>query len=463
MNQNKNKTINASDRMGTAPIGKLLFSMATPMIISMLVQALYNIVDSVYVAEISENALTAVSLAFPMQMLMIAVSTGTGVGVNAALSRSLGEGNREYAGRISRNGLFLIAIAVAVFTGIGLFGSGPFMRSQTDISEIVEGGTIYLTICMGLSVFLFFQVMFEKLLQSTGRTMFTMISQGTGAILNIIFDPILIRGEWFFPKMGIAGAAAATVFGQAAGCVLGLIFNLAVNKELDLSFRRFKPEWPVIRTILTVGVPSILMQAIGSVMSFGMNQILLSFVSTAAAVFGVYFKLQSIIFMPVFGLNNGMVPIIAYNYGARNKERMLKTAKLAAISATVLMLIGLAVMQIVPDKLLLLFKADENMLGIGVPALRTISLCFIFAGFGIVMSSVFQALGNGVYSLILSFIRQVIVLLPVAWLMSLTGRLELVWLSFPIAEAVCVICCVALLARVNRKILRPLEPARREE
>lgn len=457
MNKVKTPAVNASDRMGTAPVGKLLFSIATPMIISMMVQALYNIVDSIYVAEISENALTAVSLAFPMQMLMIAVSTGTGVGINAALSRSLGEGKRDYAGRVARNGILLIAAAVVVFTMVGLFGSGFFMRCQTDIAEIVEGGTAYLSICMGLCVFLFFQVTFEKLLQSTGRTLFTMISQGTGAILNIIFDPVLIRGEWFFPEMGIAGAAAATVFGQAVGCCLGLVFNLTVNRELNLSFRRFKPEPHVIRTILAVGVPSILMQAIGSVMSFGMNQILLSFVSTAAAVFGVYFKLQSIIFMPVFGLNNGMVPIIAYNYGARNLQRMRRTAKLAAISATVLMLIGLAIMQTFPAQLLLMFKADENMLGIGVSALRTISLSFVFAGFGIVVSSVFQALGNGLYSLILSFIRQVIVLLPVAWLMSLTGQLELVWLSFPIAEVVCMICCLFLLVRVNRKVLRPME------
>lgn len=459
MNQKTNQTVNASDRMGSTPVGKLLFSMATPMIISMLVQALYNIVDSIYVSEIGENALTAVSLAFPMQTLMIAVSTGIGVGINAALSRSLGRGDHDYAGRVARNGLFLIAIAAVLFTAAGFLGSNLFLRCQTDIPDIVEGGTVYLTICMGLSVFLFFQVTFEKLLQSTGRTMFTMISQGTGAILNIIFDPILIQGKWFFPEMGIAGAAAATVFGQAAGCTLGLIFNLTVNKELDLSFRRFKPEWPVIQTILAVGVPSILMQAIGSAMSFGMNQILLSFVSTAAAVFGVYFKLQSIIFMPIFGLNNGMVPIIAYNYGAKNIKRMRQTAKLAAVSATVLMLIGLAVMQAFPRRLLLLFKADENMLAIGVPALRTISLAFVFAGFSVISASVFQALGNGVYSLILSFIRQVIVLLPVAWLMSLTGQLELVWLSFPIAEVACLICCLVLLARVNRKVLRPMEEA----
>lgn len=462
MNQEQTKKANASDRMGTTPVGRLLFSMATPMIISMMVQALYNIVDSIYVSQISENALTAVSLAFPMQMLMIAVSTGTGVGVNAALSRSLGEGNREYAGKVARNGVFLIACAVVVFTAVGLLGSNLFMRTQTDIVEIVDGGTTYLTICMGLCVFLFFQVTFEKLLQSTGRTLFTMVSQGTGAILNIIFDPILIRGLWFFPEMGVAGAAAATVFGQAVGCTLGVVFNLKFNKEIDLNFRRFKPEGAVLRTILTVGVPSILLQAIGSVMNFGMNQILLSFVSTAAAVFGVYFKLQSIIFMPIFGLNNGMVPIIAYNYGARNKPRLLKTAKLATISAVALMMIGLTLLQTIPDKLLLLFQADENMLTIGVPALRTISLSFVFAGIIIVVSSVFQALGNGVYSLIISFVRQVIVLLPAAWLLSLTGELSLVWWSFPIAEVVTIACTLILMARVNRKILRPMDEAQAE-
>ncbi len=462
MKRETNRAAQGSSRMGTTPVGRLLFSMAAPMIVAMLIQALYNIVDSIYVSQISENALTAVSLAFPMQTLMIAVSTGLGVGINSSLSRSLGEGRRERAGHIALNGIFLIFIGVVVFTLVGLLGANLFMRSQTDIVEIIESGTTYLTICMGLCAFQFFEITFERLLQATGRTMDTMISQGVGAILNIIFDPILIQGKFFFPKMGIAGAAAATVFGQAVACLLALVFNLTRNKEIHLSLRGFRPSWTVIRIILSVGVPSILMQAIGSVMSFGMNQILLSFVSTAAAVFGVYFKLQSIVFMPIFGLNNGMVPIIAYNYGARKKDRMLKTMRLAALSATALMLLGLTLMQLIPDKMLLLFEADENMLGIGVPALRTMSVSFIFAGFCIVISSVFQALGNGVYSLFISFVRQVIVLLPVAWLMARSGRLELVWWAFPIAEIASVACCLLLFARLNRKILRPMDMAQGE-
>lgn len=450
---------NNSDKLGTMPVGKLLFNMALPMIIAMIIQALYNIVDSIYVAQISENALTAVSLAFPMQTLMIAVSTGLGVGINSSLSRSLGEGNPKRAGHIALNGLFLIVIGILIFTLIGLFGSGFFMSSQTDIEEIVSGGTIYLTICMGLCCFQFLEITFERLLQATGRTLDTMISQGVGAIINIIFDPILIFGYLGFPKMGIAGAAAATVFGQFVACVMAIIFNLTRNHELHLSFRGFRPQWGICRIILAVGVPSILMQAIGSVMSFGMNQILLSFVSTAAAVFGVYYKLQSIIFMPVFGLNNGMVPIIAYNYGARKKDRMVKTIKLSVICAVAMMLLGLVIMQLIPDKMLLLFDAKENMLAIGVPALKILSISFLFAGFCIVISSVFQALGNGIYSMLISFIRQVVVLLPVAYLLSLSGNVNLVWWSFPIAEVASVICCLFFLARINQKIFKPMDLA----
>ena len=452
-------TPNNSDKLGTMPVGKLLFNMALPMIIAMVIQALYNIVDSIYVAQISENALTAVSLAFPMQTLMIAVSTGLGVGINSSVSRSLGEGNPKRAGHIALNGLFLIVIGILVFTLVGFFGSGFFMSSQTDIEEIVSGGTIYLTICMGLCCFQFLEITFEWLLQSTGRTLDTMISQGIGAIIKIIFDPILIFGYLGFPAMGIAGAAAATVFGQAVACVVAIVFNLTRNHELHLSFRGFRPRWKICRVILAIGIPSILMQAIGSVMSFGMNQILLSFVSTAAAVFGVYYKLQSIIFMPVFGLNNGMVPIIAYNYGARKKDRMVKTIKLSVICAVAMMLLGLLIMQVIPDKMLLLFDAKENMLSIGVPALRTLSISFIFAGFCIVIGSVFQALGNGVYSMLVSFIRQVIVLLPVAYLLSLSGDVNLVWWSFPIAEVASMLCSLLFLARINRKIFKPMELA----
>ena len=450
-------TGNNSDKLGIMPVGKLLFNMALPMVIAMMIQALYNIVDSIYVAQISENALTAVSLAFPMQMLMIAVSTGLGVGINSSVSRSLGEGNPKRAGHIALNGLFLIVIGIAAFTLVGIFGSGFFMTSQTDIEEIVSGGTIYLTICMGLCCFQFLEITFERLLQATGRTLDTMISQGIGAIINIIFDPILIFGYFGFPAMGIAGAAAATVFGQFVACIVAIVFNLTRNHELHLSFRGFRPQWNICRIILAIGIPSVLMQAISSVMSFGMNQILLSFVSTAAAVFGVYFKLQSIIFMPVFGLNNGMVPIIAYNYGARKKDRMIKTIKLSVICAVGMMLLGLLIMQVIPDKMLLLFDATENMLAIGVPALRTLSISFLFAGFCIVISSVFQALGNGVYSMLISFVRQVIVLLPVAYLLSLSGNIDLVWWSFPIAEVASMLCCLLFLARVNRKIFKPMD------
>lgn len=448
-----------SEKLGTMPVGKLLLSMALPMIIAMIIQALYNVVDSIYVAKISENALTAVSLAFPMQTLMIAFSTGLGVGINSMVSRSLGEGDHKKAGHVALNGIFLIALVVIGFTLVGIFGSRAFIASQTDIPEIFEGGTTYVSICLILCCFQFFEITLERLLQATGRTLDTMISQGVGAVINIIFDPILIFGYFGFPKMGIAGAAAATVFGQFVACVLALVFNLWHNKELSFSFRGFRPRWSILKLILAIGVPSVIMQAIGSVMIFGMNRILMSFVSTAAAVFGVYFKLQSIVFMPVFGLNNGMVPIIAYNYGARHKDRMVHTMKLAVLTAVVMMLVGLCIMQLFPAQMLLLFEAEENMLAIGVLALKTLSLSFIFAGFCIVISSVFQALGFGIYSLLVSFVRQIIVLLPVAYLLSLSGDVNMVWWAFPIAEIATVLCCLLFLRRVNRKVLKPMEKA----
>lgn len=444
---------NSSDKMGTMPVGKLLLSMALPMIIAMMVQALYNVVDSIFVSRISENALTAVSLVFPLQMLMIAVSTGLGVGMNAAISRSLGERNPKRAGQIALNGLFLSLLGCVAFLFVGIFFARPFMERQTDIAEIVDGGTQYLTICAVCSFCVFFEIAFERLLQATGRTLDTLISQGTGAIINIILDPIMIFGM----GMGVAGAAAATVIGEFVACIVALAFNLRKNKELHFNFRGFRPQWEILRVILVVGVPSILMQAIGSVMSFGMNQILLTFSSTAAAVFGVYFKLQSMVFMPIFGLNNGMVPIIAYNYGAQRRDRMVQTIKLSVICAVGMMLLGLALMQIIPDKMLLLFDASENMLGIGVPALRTLSISFLFAGFCIVVSSVCQALGNGVYSMLVSFIRQLVVLLPVAYLLSLSRNVALVWWSFPIAEVAAVVCCAFFLKRLNRTVFSKME------
>lgn len=449
----------ASDKMGTMPMNSLLLSMAFPMMISMLVQALYNIVDSVFVSMLNENALTAVSLAFPIQSLMIAVGAGTGVGINAILSRSLGEKEQESANKAAENGIFLAAVSYLVFLVLGLAIARPFYLSQTSDPQIVEYGVSYLSIVCAFSFGMFFQMTAEKLLQSTGRTFYTMITQGVGAVLNIIFDPIMIFGLFGFPAMGVAGAAAATVFGQIVAAILAIFFNVKINKDIQISFRGFRPDGKMIARIYSVGIPSIIMQAIGSLMTYGMNLILIQFTSTATAVFGVYYKVQSFVFMPVFGLNNGMVPIIAYNYGAGNRSRVKKVTKLSVMYAVAIMLIGLAVFQIIPDKLLGLFNASENMLSIGVPALRTISLSFLFAGFCIVIGSLFQALGNGVYSLCVSAARQLVVLLPVAYLLSLTGNVDNVWFAFPIAEVMSLCVTLFFYRRINKKIINKIPDA----
>jgi putative MATE family efflux protein len=448
---NMQQTQTKENKMGVMPIPKLLITMSLPMMLSMLVQALYNIVDSIFVAQIDEYALTAVSLAFPLQNLMIGVATGTGVGINALLSRSLGEKNEKEASLAANNGIFLALVSYLVFALIGLTISRPFFAMQTNIPEIVEYGTQYLTIICICSFGLFMQIAFERLLQSTGKTLYTMITQSLGAIINIIMDPILIFGLFGFPKMGVAGAAAATVFGQITAMTLALVFNLKVNHEIRLSIKGFRPDLRIIRIIYSVGVPSIIMMAIGSVMTFGFNKILLMFTSTATAVFGVYFKLNSFAFMPVFGLNNGMIPIIAYNYGAQNKQRITATIKMSICIAISLMLVGLAVFQLLPDKLLLLFNASDHMLDIGVPALRTISLSFLFAGFCIVVGSVFQALGNGIYSLIISIARQLVVLLPAAYILAHTLGLNAVWWSFNIAEIVSLVMSVVLLRKIYKE------------
>ena len=445
------------NKMGVLPVNRLLVSMSVPMIISMVVQALYNIVDSMFVAKISENALTAVSLAFPVQNLMIAVGVGTGVGINALLSKSLGEKNQQMANNAANNGIFLALLNAIVFALLGGFGSRLFISLQTSDPEIIAYGTTYLTICTVASFGSFFQLGYERLLQATGRTIYTMITQGTGAIINIIMDPILIFGLCGFPKMGVAGAALATVLGQIIAAIMALIFNHCKNHDVQLKLRGFRPSGKVIKRIYAVGVPSIIMGSIGSVMTFGMNKILIAFSSTAAAVFGVYFKLQSFIFMPVFGLNNGMVPIIAYNYGARKRKRITKTIKLSVVYATCMMLIGLAVFWIFPEWLLGIFEASEYMLEIGVPALRTISLSFAFAGFSIVTLSVCQALGRGLLSLSVSVVRQLVVLLPVAFILSRIGGLKLVWWAFPIAEIISVLLCLFYLRLVYKRILLKLE------
>lgn len=449
-------TVQTENKMGTMPVNKLLISMAVPMMISMLVQALYNIVDSIFVAQISENALTAVSMAFPIQNLMIGMATGIGVGMNALVSKNLGQKDQEGVNKAALHGIFLEMMSFVIFVFVGIFVVNKFMQSQTEIAEIVDYGTTYLRIVCIFSFGTYLQVSFERLLQSTGKTVYSMITQLTGAIINIILDPILIFGMFGLPAMGIAGAAIATVIGQVIAGILALVLNAKKNQEIHLHLGGFKLEKKYIARILYVGIPSVLMVAIGSVMNYGMNLILFSFTSTAVAVFGAYFKLQSFIFMPIFGLNNGMVPIVAYNLGARNKDRLVKTVKLSILYAVGIMLIGLIVIQLIPETLLGFFSASPEMIEIGVPALRTISLCFIFAGFCVISSSVFQALGNGVLSMLVSFARQMVILLPAAYLLSKTGNVNMVWLSFPIAEIMSVVLCAVFLKYLYNKVIKDL-------
>lgn len=446
----------SENKMGTMPVNQLLFSMSLPMIISMLVQALYNVIDSVFVAKVGEASLTAVSLAFPVQNLIIAVAAGTGVGVNALLSRSLGEKNQKMANSAAVNGLFVFLVSYAAFALLGLFFSRLYFSIQTTNQDIINQGTAYLSICTIFSFGIFIEIALERIMQSTGRTIYNMITQGLGAIINIILDPILIFGLLGFPAMGITGAAVATVIGQIAAMALLLYFNLTKNPDVDLSMKHFKPDQQTIKEIYKVGLPSIIMQSISSVMTFGVNKILLIFSETAVSVFGIYFKLQSFIFMPVFGLNNGMVPIVAYNYGARKKDRIMKTICSSIAAAVAIMLLGLAIFQLFPAQLLSLFDASEHMISIGVPALRIISLSFLFAGYCIVVGSVFQALGNGVYSLVVSIARQLVCILPVAYGFAKIFGLSAVWYAFPLAEIISMVMTTLLFRRIYTKRIRGL-------
>ena len=447
----------AENKMGVMPVPKLLLTMSLPMIISMLVQALYNVVDSMFVAQLNENALTAVSLAFPVQNLMISILTGTGVGINALLSRSLGEKKIDRANKVANHGIILTIISFVVFLLIGIFFSKLFYTIQTQDAQIVSYGTSYMKICCIFSFGMSLQITFERLLQSTGKTFYTMITQGLGAIINIILDPIMIFGLLGFPKLGVAGAAIATVTGQIIAAILAVWFNLKKNKEIHITLRGFKWSGKIIKGIYSVGIPSIIMASIGSVMTFGMNKILIAFTSTATAVFGVYFKLQSFVFMPIFGLNNGLVPIVAYNYGARKSSRIKQAVLVSVIAAVSIMLIGLALFQLIPSQLLNIFNASDNMTAIGVPALRIISLSYLLAGFCIISSSVFQSLGHGMLSLWVSVIRQLVVLLPAAYLLARVGGLSAVWWAFPIAELFSFVLCVLFLRHTKKKEIDTLE------
>lgn len=451
MNENQENQ-RTENKMGVMPVNRLLISVSAPIMLSMLVQALYNVVDSLFVSRISENAFNAVSLAFPIQSLMIAVAVGTGVGVNAFLSRSLGQKDYEKVDLTAMNGIFLSLCGYAVFAVLGAFFSHVFFAVQTDVPEIVEGGTAYLRICTVFSVGLFAQIIFERLLQATGRSVWSMATQMLGALINIILDPIFI----FVLDMGVTGAAVATVLGQAAGMLSGIYLNLKKNPEIKLSFKGFRPNGAIIRSIYAVGIPSIVMQSINAVVIFGLNQILIAFTTTATAVLGAYFKLQSFVFMPVFGLNNGLVPIVAYNFGAKKPDRMVKAVKLGMLYSVTIMALGSCLFLFLPGPLLKIFDASPYMLEIGIPAMQILSLSFIPAGFGIISSGMFQALGHGIMSLMESLIRQVVVLLPVAWLLAQFGKVGLVWLAFPLASATSVLVCIFLLIRIHHREVRPL-------
>lgn len=448
-------TMQKENKMGVWPENKLLLNMCIPIMISMLVQALYNVVDSYFVAQLPQHndAITALTLAFPVQNLMIAVAVGVGVGMSALLSRALGEKRRDRANTVAMQGIFISALCFVLFALLGGIFSKTFIGWQTGNQQVISFGNQYLSICCVFSLGIFMQVTMERLLQSTGRTVLSMVTQGAGALTNIILDPLFIFGWLGFPEMGVAGAAIATVIGQWVAALVGLYFNVKYNKELSLQLKKLKPNFHIIKQILFIGVPSIIMSAIGSIMTFSMNKILEPFeTEQAVAVFGIYFKLQSFVFMPVFGLNNGMVPIIAYNLGAQKRSRMIKTLKLSAMYATCIMLVGLLVMQTVPGFILQLFNAEGTMLQTGIDAFRIISLCFVFAGVSIVMCSMCQAVGSSIYSMFVSIGRQLVILIPAAWLLAKTGNAVTVFWAFPIAEVVALFLCLFFLRKVLKRL-----------
>ncbi len=457
------------NKMGVMPVNKLIINMSLPMMISMLVQALYNVIDSVFVGMLSEGALTAVSLCFPAQNLMIGVATGTGVGINALVSRSLGEKNSEKANNLAKNGVFLAVMSSIVFFLFGVFGAEAFMRSQTGVEEIVQYGKDYLSVVCGISFGIYLEITYERLLQSTGKTMLTMCTQGIGAIINIILDPIFIFSSeesflGFGFGLGVKGAAVATVIGQIVAAIIAIILNTKKNTELNVNFRKFRPDGKLIGQIYKIGVPSILMVGIGSVMTYCMNKILIDYTpgqETAATVFGAFFKLNSFIFMPIFGLNNGVIPIISYNYGARKKDRMLKTIKLAVVYAEAFSILGVILFTTLPATLLSFFSASEEMLRIGVPALRIIGSSFVFAGICVALGASFQALGKSFYSMMVSLVRQLLVLTPVAYFLAQyglkIGNEHLVWFSYPIAELSSLAISIFFFVQVYKKIISTVE------
>ena len=441
------------NRMGVMPVGKLLFAMSTPMVISFLVQSLYNIVDSIFVARYSPDALAAVSLAYPIQILMIAVSVGTGVGVNALLSRSLGEGKKKKAKLTADNAILLGILASIMFALFGVLCTKLFFDSQTKSESIRQLGYSYLSVVTIFSFGLMLEVTFERILQSTGKTVFNMITQSVGAIINIILDPILIFGFFGVPKLGIAGAAIATVAGQIIAMILSFIFNMKYNEDVDIRFGThiFIPDFGIIKQIYKVGIPSIAMQAMSTLMMLGLNKILVTYSDMAVNVLGIYYKLQSFVFMPIFGLNNGMTPIVAFNYGAKNKDRIVKVLKYSFITSIVIMVIGTAIFWLFPKELMMLFNPNEEMMKLGIPALRICSLCFILAAFDVMAIATFQSLGNGMYALYASFLRQLVLILPFAYALSKISGLGAVWYSIPLAELGCAFFDIYLMKKIYKQ------------
>lgn len=454
--QNNTQQIQTENKMGTMPVGKLLIQISLPIMISMFVQALYNIVDSIFVAKLSTDALTAVSLAFPIQNLMISAGVGTGVGINALLSMRLGQKNYKAVTQTALNGIFLVIITIVLFIILGITIPHSYLKSQTSNMQIVELGTDYLEICMIFCFGLFLAITFERLLQSTGRTVLSMISQLAGAITNIILDPVMIFGLLGFPAMGIKGAAWATVIGQITGALISIILNIKINKEINFNPKGFKPQSKIIIDIYKVGIPSILLGSIGSVLTYLLNLILGAFSTVAIAVYGVYFKLQSFVFMPVFGLNNGIVPIVAYNFGAKYKKRIIDSIKMCALVALIIMGVGTLIFEVFPTQLLAMFSPNNEMLEIGIPALRIIAIHFPIAAIGITFTSVFQAFGRGFLSMCVSFIRQIFALLPSAWLLSLTGNINNIWWAFVIAELISLIACIFAMKNVYKTQIKQL-------
>ena len=456
MANSNSSPLSQGNRMGTAPVGKLLASMAWPLMLSMLVQACYNMVDSLYVSRLGESAVTAMGLAFPVQNMQIGFASGIAVGVNALLSKSLGENNRERASKAAGTGILLVLIAAAVFLLFGIFGARPFFEMQSDVKATVDGGAAYIAICSIFSLGIFVEILGERLLQASGKTIFTLYTQGTGAVINILLDPVFIFGWGPIPAMGIAGAGVATVIGQWIAALMAVFFNLKCNHDVTFSLKNIRFHKYTTAPILAVGIPSTLMMAIGSVMNFGMNMIFQSFQETATAVFGLYYKIQSLFFMPVFGINNATISIVAFNYGARKPERIKKALKLTIGALLCFMIAGVVVFETIPGLLMDLFESGEEMRKMGISALRIVALHFPLAAFGIGLGASFQALGNGVYSSITSLCRQLVVLLPAAWLLSLSGDVNLVWWSFPIAEVVSLMVTLILFARIYRQKVKPL-------